>query len=97
MIKHSHDRIYIKVSKTEYMAKHRYLYETYHNVKLLDSDIVIFLDGNHSHFKKDNLYRITKTINGLMVGQQLYGIKSTDRLTLINYCEWKHLLKEERK
>ena len=43
------------------MSMHRYLYEMYHDVKLNDNDMIIFLDGNKKNFKKDNLYKITKT------------------------------------
>ena len=34
------------------MSMHRYLYERYHDVKLKDNDMIIFIDGNKKTLKK---------------------------------------------
>ena len=36
----------VKIKDRVYMSMHRYLYEKYHDVKLNDNDMIVFLDGN---------------------------------------------------
>ena len=48
----------IKVSKSKWMYKQRYLYEKYHNVKLTPRDYIIFVDGDRSNFDIDNLKKV---------------------------------------
>lgn len=78
----------VKIKDRVYMSMHRYLYERYHDVILSDNDMIVFLDGNKKNFKKDNLYKITQTINGIMKSNNLHNVK-TDKLTVIKFCEWK--------
>ncbi len=80
---------YIKLGKNKYVAKHRYLYEQYHNVKLDISDLIVFLDNDKTNFNKENLYKVSRSIAGIMVGNELHGTKETDKATIIKYCEWK--------
>ena len=75
------------------MSVHRYLYEMYHDVKLNDNDMIIFLDGNKKTLKKDNLYKITKNINGIMKSNNLHNVK-TEKIAVIKYCEWKEKNKQ---
>ncbi len=81
----------VKIKDRVYMSMHRYLYEMYHNVKLNDNDMIVFLDGNKNNFDKKNLYKITKRINGIMKSNNLHNVK-TDKLTVIKFCEWKEIL-----
>ena len=88
----------VKIKDRVYMSVHRYLYEMYHDVKLNDNDMIIFLDGNKKNFKKDNLYKITKNINGIMKSNNLHNVK-TEKIAVIKYCEWKekiNKLKEKK-
>lgn len=78
----------VKIKDRVYMSMHRYLYERYHDVILSDNDMIVFLDGNKKNFKKDNLYKITQNINGIMKSNNLHNVK-TDKLTVIKFCEWK--------
>lgn len=78
----------VKIKDRVYMSMHRYLYEKYHDVKLNDNDMIIFLDGNKNNFDKKNLYKITKRINGIMKSNNLHNVK-TDKRTVIKFCEWK--------
>lgn len=48
----------IKVSKSKWMYKQRYLYEKYHKVKLTSRDYIIFVDGDRSNFDIDNLKKV---------------------------------------
>lgn len=50
-----------------YMRKNRYMYEKYHNVKLTNEDVILFLDGNIDNFEKDNLVKIHKNVSMMCV------------------------------
>lgn len=54
------DRIYVKVAKNKWVYKQRYIYEQYYGVKLTPNDFIIFLDGDKTNFKIENLYKITR-------------------------------------
>ena len=81
----------VKIKDRVYMPMHRYLYEKYHDVTLNDNDMIVFLDGNKSNFDKENLYKITQRINGIMKSNNLHNVK-TDKLTVIKFCEWKRII-----
>ena len=85
---------YIKLGRNNYVAKHRYLYEKYHNVTLDISDLIIFLDNDKTNFNKTNLYKVSRSIAGIMVGYELHGTKETDKATIIKFCEWKEKIFE---
>lgn len=85
---------YIKLGHNHYVAKHRYLYEKYHNATLDISDLIIFLDNDKTNFNKDNLYKVSRSIAGIMVGDELHGTKEIDKATIIKYCEWKEKIFE---
>lgn len=84
------NRLYIKKATGAYAIKSRYIYETYHNVKL-DSvdDIIIFLDSDSTNFNIENLYLMKRSVFAIMMNHRLLKVKSVDKLTLIKYCEWK--------
>ena len=42
----------VKIKDRVYMPMHRYLYERYHDVKLNDNDMIVFLDDNKKTLKK---------------------------------------------
>lgn len=95
-------KVYIKISNkpkekhSNYILKKRYMYEKYHNIKLNYDDCIIFLNGNHNDFSKDNLYRISNSINGYLVGHGLYNVE-LDKLSVIKYCEWKEKITKLQK
>ncbi|QQV90551.1 HNH endonuclease [Polaribacter phage Freya_1] len=47
----------------KWILKQRYIYETYHKVKLKKGEIVVFIDGNNRNFTPVNLEKITKSEN----------------------------------
>jgi hypothetical protein len=96
-IERGEDVPYIKLGHNNYVAKHRYLYEKYHNVTLDISDLIIFLDNDKANFNKENLYKVSRSVAGIMVGNELHGTKETDKETVIKYCEWKEKIFELRK
>lgn len=96
-IERGEDVPYIKLGHNNYVAKHRYLYEKYHNVTLDISDLIIFLDNDKTNFNKENLYKVSRSVAGIMVGNELHGTKETDKETVIKYCEWKEKIFELRK
>jgi hypothetical protein len=84
------NRPYIKKANGDYAVKSRYIYETYHNVKLDPAnDVIIFLDDDYTNFSKENLYRLPRKTHALYLNHRLHKVKSVDKLTLIKYCEWK--------
>jgi len=80
---------YIKLGHNNYVPKHRYLYEKYHNVTLGFDDLIIFLDDDKTNFNKENLYKVSRAVGGIMVGDDLHDTKETSKETIIKYCEWK--------
>ena len=96
-INRGEDVPYIKLSKNNYVAKHRYLYEQYHNVTLGINDLIIFLDNDKTNFNKDNLYKVSRAVSGILVGNELYGTKETDKETIVKFCEWKEKINQLRR
>lgn len=58
-----------------WQLKSRYLYEKYHNCKLDNNDIIIFLDGNEENFEKDNLIKLTKQEFNILNGCRFASLK----------------------
>ena len=87
----THNIAQVKINERIYRLMHRYLYEKFNDVTLNNNDMIIFLDGNKNNFQKDNLYKITRNINGIMKASNLYNVK-TDKIAVIKYCEWKEKL-----
>lgn len=83
---------YIKLGQNNYVPKHRYLYEQYHNVTLDFDDLIIFLDNDKTNFNKENLYKVSRAVAGIMVGNDLNGMKATDKATVVKFCEWKEII-----
>ncbi len=81
----------LKYSKRKdgFVPKHRYLYEKYHNVTLNIDDMIIFLDNDKTNFNKENLYKVSRALGGIMVGNDLHDTKQISKETIIKYCEWK--------
>ena len=78
--------------KDGFVPKHRYLYEKYHNVTLNIDDMIIFLDNDKTNFSRENLYKISRALGGIMVGNELHDTKQISKETIIKYCEWKEIL-----
>lgn len=57
----SNGYVKIKIKDNYWVYKHRYLYELYHNVKLKDDDVIMFLDKDKTNFSKDNLVLVSKS------------------------------------
>lgn len=91
-VERGEDVPYIKLGHNNYIAKHRYLYEKYHNVTLDFDDLIIFLDDDKTNFNKENLYKVSRAVAGIMVGNDLNGMKTTDKATAIKFCEWKQII-----
>lgn len=51
--------ILVKVNEHKWEYKQRYIYETYHNIKLPTSTMVVFLDGDRNNFDIDNLMAVS--------------------------------------
>lgn len=84
------NRIYIKKANGDYAIKSRYIYETYHNVKLDPvDDLIVFLDNDNTNFSIENLYLMKRSAHAIMVNHRLYRNKGAHKLTLIKFCEWK--------
>lgn len=76
---------YVKVSNvknaTQYensMLKNRYMYEKYYNCKLTDDDVIIHLDNDKNNFEKENLIRLTKKENGILIGNKFNNLEDTE-------------------
>lgn len=63
------------------ISKQKYLYQQYHNCKLLPNEVVIFLNGNKRDFSKENLYKITR--GELATFNKLYKVSSDPNETLV--------------
>ena len=88
---------YIKLGHNNYVPKHRYLYEKYHNVTLTFDDLIIFLDNDKTNFNKENLYKVSRSVAGIMVGYDLNGMKTTNKATIVKFCEWKQMIIDKEK
>ena len=93
-IERGEDVPYIKIGNNNYVAKHRYLYEKYHNATLDFDDLIIFLDNDKNNFSKENLYKVSRSIAGIMVGDDLHSTKEIDKLTIVKFCEWKEKINQ---
>lgn len=99
-------RTFIKINNVDmrstrkdgFVAKNRYLYEQYHNVKLDPiEDIIIFLDNDSTNYSKENLYKMERRTHALMVNHRLYRNKNIDKILLIKFCEWKQMIIDKRR
>jgi hypothetical protein len=50
----------VRIRKGKFKLKHRLLYEEYHDITLLTSDVIIFVDRNNRNFNIGNLKKITR-------------------------------------
>ncbi len=51
--------------------------------------MIIFLDNDKTNFNKENLYKVSRALGGIMVGNDLHDTKQISKETIIKYCEWK--------
>lgn len=96
-IERGEDVPYIKLGDNNYVPKHRYLYEKYHNVILTFDDLIIFLDDDKTNFNKENLYKVSRSVAGIMVGNELHDTKEINKETIIKYCEWQEKITKLQK
>lgn len=59
-IKTNINYIYIRIALGKWKLYNRYLYEKYHNLTLTSKDVIIFIDGNQSNFRKENLKKVSR-------------------------------------
>lgn len=91
-IERGEDVPYIKIGHNEYVPKNRFMYEKYHNVKLSNNDLIIFLDDDKTNYSIDNLYKISRNMIGIMVGNELTNINVMKKHEIIKFVEWKEKL-----
>ena len=60
----------------------------YHNVTLTFDDLIVFLDNDKTNFNKENLYKVSRAVAGIMVGNELHDTKQTSKETVIKFCEY---------
>jgi hypothetical protein len=77
-----------------YILKQRYLYEIYHNIKLNNDDFIIFLNGDKNDFSKENLYKVSRYVCGMMSKNRFLTKNDFKTLSRIKYCEWNEKIKQ---
>ena len=71
--------------KQNYKLKHVYLYEQYNNDTVTDDELVIFIDNNPNNFVKENLYKIPKNTQALIINM-IYNYSCRPSLLLVLWC-----------
>lgn len=74
-----------------YKLKHVYLYEQYNSCVVNDDECVVFIDGNNENYSKENLYKISKTVQPLLI-TMIYTYLHFSNIYLILWCEHRVLL-----
>lgn len=88
------ERTYIK-TELGWKFKQRYLYELYHDRKLLPKERIIFLDGNKNNFAKENLVAVKTDILGFLRCSGLLKLTNPNlKKVAIDISKGKKLLKE---
>lgn len=82
--------------RTNWVAKHRYIWELVNNKKVPKGHKVIFLDGDRNNFNSDNLYCIPMKIHAMMIRNDWFTDNRENTLTAIKLCELQFALKERR-
>jgi hypothetical protein len=93
-----HDEIRIKVCKNKnckiaWRLKQNILWEQFHNQKLPDKWLVVFLNNNKTDFSKENLYTISRYVHTIMAGQNWYNKAPEITYTCILLCKLQQALK----
>lgn len=78
-----------------WIAKQKYIYEQYYNIKLSKDKYVIFLDGNRYNFEISNLYCIDRKISIRLAQNNWYTDSREHTLTAIKLCELLCAIKEK--
>lgn len=68
-----------------YKLKHVYLYEQYNNTTVNDDELVVFIDNNSNNFAKENLYKIPKNAQALIINM-IYNYSCRPSLLLVLWC-----------
>lgn len=71
--------------KQNYKLKHVYLYEQYNNDTVNDDELVVFIDNNPNNFAKENLYKIPKNAQALIINM-IYNYSCRPSLLLVLWC-----------
>ena len=79
--------------KTNWMQKHRYVYEQTYGA-IPENHIVIFLDGDRHNFDPTNLYCIPRSISARMSQNNWFTKSREHTLTAIRLCELMSAIKE---
>jgi hypothetical protein len=64
--------IRVKVNEKQWVYKQRYIYEKYHNIKLPDNYVVVFLDNNKDNFEINNLMAVPIKDSLFVASQKLF-------------------------
>ena len=67
-----HKKLANKMYKENWKPKHVLIWENYHNEKVKENEIVIFLDGNNRNFDINNLKKITRATNATLAKYQAH-------------------------
>lgn len=89
---HQSGYVYVKIKNTgiknvDYEAKHRVLWEQYHNCKVPDGHIIVFLNSDKSDFSEENLYCMPRRIGRMMNTNHWFTESREHTLTAIRWCE----------
>ena len=82
------------IGRKGYIDKKRFLYETYHNVKLNHDEIIMHLNGNTSDYRKENLIKLDRTVQIRVIRNDFHKSKNEKLLARIKFCEWKEKINQ---
>lgn len=87
--------IFVKNEYEKWERKQRYLYRKYHNLKTLPKkNCIMFLNGNHFDFEKENLYCISHNNYMFLSKHNMINKDKNITLTYILLLQNKQLLYE---
>ncbi|MBR6670353.1 MAG: HNH endonuclease [Ruminococcus sp.] len=89
---------YVKITdtgkkNTDYIEKHRLIWEQYHNRKVPEGHVIVFLNSDKADFSIDNLYCIPRRISTVMSNNNWFTESREHTLTAIKWCELHFALK----
>lgn len=74
----------VKVAECVWVQKQRYLWESHYGVRCPKSWCFYFLDGNNRNFKINNIYPMSRELQGLFLGHTSGVVKGNRQATLLN-------------
>lgn len=92
--------VFIKISNTgnrrkDWVPKHRFIYEQEHG-EIGRKDVILFLDGNHTNFSVDNLYKVSvRVASNLKIYGWLFEGQKELQECAIKWCECAEYIKQQ--